>query len=73
MKIFDCITYFDEPMLFELRLNILSSYVDEFVVSEATYTHSGGKKKINFKKENFPKFKDKITHLIVDQEPKDLF
>ena len=73
MKIFDCITYYDEPMLFELRLNILSSYVDEFIVSEATYTHSGGKKKINFKKENFPKFKNKITHLIVDQEPKDLF
>jgi len=73
MKIFDCITYFDEPMLFELRLNILSSYVDEFIVSEATYTHSGKKKKINFNKENFPKFKNKITHLIVDQEPKDLF
>ncbi len=73
MKIFDCITYFDEPMLFELRLNILSSFVDEFIVSEATYTHSGKKKKINFKKENFPKFKNKITHLIVDQEPKDLF
>ena len=73
MKIFDCITYFDEPMLFELRLNILSSYVDEFIVSEATYTHSGEKKKINFNKENFPKFKNKITHLIVDQEPKDLF
>ena len=45
MKIFDCITYYDEPMLFELRLNILSSYVDEFIVSEATYTHSGEKKK----------------------------
>ena len=73
MKIFDCITYYDEPMLFELRLNILSSYVDEFIVSEATYTHSGKKKIINFKKENFPKFKNKITHLIVDQEPKDLF
>ena len=73
MKIFDCITYFDEPMLFELRLNILNSYVDEFIVSEATYTHSGKKKKINFNKENFPKFKNKITHLIVDQEPDDLF
>ena len=73
MKIFDCITYFDEPMLFELRLNILNSYVDEFIVSEATYTHSGKKKNINFNKENFPKFKNKITHLIVDQEPEDLF
>ena len=50
MKIYDCITYFDEPMLFEVRLNILNSYVDEFVVSEAIFTHSGEKKKINFDK-----------------------
>ena len=48
MKIFDCITYFDEPMLFDLRLNILEPYVDEFVVSEATFTHSGQKKKNQF-------------------------
>ena len=46
MKIFDCITYFDEPLLFELRLHILNDYVDEFVVCEATYTHSGEKKKL---------------------------
>ena len=46
MKIFDCITYFDEPLLFDLRLNILNDYVDEFVVCEATYTHSGKKKKL---------------------------
>ena len=73
MKIYDCITYFDEPMLFEVRLNILNSYVDEFVVSEAIFTHSGEKKKINFDKNKFPKFKNKITHLILEEEPKDLF
>ncbi len=72
MKIFDCITYFDEPLLFELRLNILDKYVDEFIVSEATYTHSGEKKKINFNKELYPKFKDRITHIIIDQEPQNL-
>ena len=59
MKIFDCITYYDEPMLFELRLNILSSYVDEFIVSEATYTHSGGKKKLILKKKIFLNLKIK--------------
>ena len=73
MKIYDCITYFDEPMLFELRLNILNSYVDEFIVSEATFTHSGEKKKINFDKNKFPKFKNRITHLISKEEPKGLF
>ena len=48
MKIYDCITYFDEPMLFELRLNILDLHVDQFIVSEATFTHSGEKKKNKF-------------------------
>jgi beta-1,4-mannosyl-glycoprotein beta-1,4-N-acetylglucosaminyltransferase len=72
MKIFDCTTYFDEPLLFELRLNILSKYVDEFIVCEATFTHSGQKKKINFDKKNYPDFKDKITHIVVDKEPDDL-
>ena len=73
MKIFDCITYFDEPLLFELRLHILNDYVDEFVVCEATYTHSGEKKKINFNKNDYPNFKKKITHIIVDNQPNDLF
>ena len=73
MKIFDCTTYFDEPLLFELRLNILDEYIDEFIVSEATFTHSGQNKKINFNKNNYPRFKDRITHIIVEKEPDDLF
>jgi beta-1,4-mannosyl-glycoprotein beta-1,4-N-acetylglucosaminyltransferase len=73
MKIFDCTTYFNEPLLFELRLNILNEYVDKFIVCEATYTHSGQKKKINFNKDNFPNFKEKITHIVVDKDPENLF
>ena len=73
MKIFDCTTYFEEPLLFDLRLNILNEYVDEFIVCEATYTHSGQKKKINFNVNNYPNFKNKITHIIIDEQPKDLF
>ena len=72
MKIFDCTTYFDEPLLFELRLNILDKFVDEFFVCEATYTHSGQPKKINFDKNNYSNFKNRITHIIVDQEPNNL-
>ena len=48
MKIIDCITYFNEPLLFELRLNILEKFVDEFIVCEARYTHAGEKKKTKF-------------------------
>jgi beta-1,4-mannosyl-glycoprotein beta-1,4-N-acetylglucosaminyltransferase len=73
MKIFDCITYFNEPMIFDLRLNILNKYVDEFIVCEATYTHRGDKKKINFNKNLYPKFKNRIKHLIVDKEPQGLY
>lgn len=72
MKVFDCITYYNEPLLFNLRLNILNKFVDEFVVCEANFTHSGEKKKINFKAEDYPKFKNRITHLIVDREPNGL-
>ncbi len=72
MKIFDCITYFDEPILFELRLNILNKYVDEFIVSEALFTHSGKQKKINFDKELYPKFKNRIKHIIVKNKPNNI-
>ena len=73
MKIIDCITYFNEPLLFELRLNILDKFVDEFVVSEATFTHSGKKKNINFDISRYEKFKHKIKHLIISEKPDDLF
>ncbi|OUX53180.1 MAG: hypothetical protein CBE47_03745 [Pelagibacteraceae bacterium TMED287] len=73
MKVVDCITYFDEPLLFEIRLNILDKFVDEFVVSEANFTHSGEQKKINFDISRYKKFKHKIKHLIISEKPKDLF
>ena len=72
MKIIDCITYFNEPMLFELRLNILEKYVDEFLVCEAKYTHSGEKKNLNFDINNFKNFKNKINYVAVENEPSDL-
>ena len=72
MKIFDCTTYFDEPMLFEIRLNILDKHVDEFIVAEALYTHSGKRKKINFNKNLYPRFKNRITHIIIENEPSNI-
>ena len=49
-KIFDCITFFDNNFMFNLRYNILKDYVDYFVVCESIYDHRGKpKKKILFK------------------------
>jgi beta-1,4-mannosyl-glycoprotein beta-1,4-N-acetylglucosaminyltransferase len=70
MKIYDCITYFDERILFEIRLNCLNKYVDKFIVAESTYTHSGNKKKINFNINDYPLFKNRIHHIIVKDKPK---
>ena len=72
MKIFDCSLYYDEDLILELRLNMLSRYVDKFVISESKYTHSGQKKKLNFNINNFPEFKNKIIYLVDDNEPSDL-
>ena len=72
MKIIDTTTYFEEDLMMKLRFNILDPYVDKFIVSEATYSHSGNKKNIKFDKEKFPKFKEKIIHIVLDKEPENL-
>ena len=56
----------------DIRFNILNSYVDKFIICESLYTHSGKKKDINFNINDYPKFKDKIIHLILEKEPDDL-
>lgn len=69
MNIYDCFMYYDEDLLLDIRLNVLDKYVKKFVITEATYTHNGSKKKLNFNIQNFIKFKDKIEYIIVDQHP----
>jgi len=64
--------YFDEDMLLDLRLNILNKYVKKFIITEATYTHNGSSKKLNFDIKNFSKFKDKIEYIVVDKPPPNL-
>ena len=61
--------FFDEEMLLDLRLNIMDKYVDKFVITEATYTHSGKPKKLLFDIQKFSKFKDKIIYNVVDKQP----
>ena len=62
--------YFDEKVILDLRLNILNEYVDYFVIVESTYTHKGEKRKPLFNIENFNKFRNKIIHLVYNDEPK---
>ena len=72
MKIYDCFMFFDEEMLLDLRLNIMDKYVDKFVITESTYMHSGKSKKLIFDISKFPKFKDKIIYIVVNEPPSDL-
>ena len=72
MKVFDCTTYYDEELIIDLRFNMLNEYVDKFVICEAKFSHSGKKKKLNFDINKFPKFKDKIIYIALDNEPNDL-
>ena len=69
-KIFDCITFFDNNLMFEIRYNILFKHVHKFIVCESAYDHSGKKKKKNFIWKSYYK-KDKIKHLFMkDAFPK---
>ena len=69
MNIYDCFMYFDEDLLLDLRFNTLNKYVKKFIITEATYTHNGTKKKLKFDINKFQKFKDKITYIVVDEQP----
>lgn len=72
MNIYDCFMYFDEDLLLDLRLNVLNKYIKKFVITEATYTHNGTKKKLTFDIKKFSKFKDKIEYIVVDEQPPSL-
>ena len=69
MKIIDCTSFYNEHMMYEIRLNILKDKVDKFIVTESTYSHSGKRKKLNFDINNYPKFKDRISYIVIDKEP----
>ena len=64
--------FFDEEMLLDLRLNIMNKYVDKFIITEATYMHSGKPKKLGFDINKFSKFKDIIIYNVIDEPPKDI-
>ena len=65
--IYDCMMYFNEIELLEIRLNTLDMVVDKFVIVESPYTHSGKPKPLYLeealKEERFKKFLSKIIYL----------
>ena len=62
-KIIDCVTFFDNNFIFEIRYNILVNYVDYFVICESKYDYTGKKKKGKARGKQFGKFKYHKRHL----------
>ncbi len=60
--------YFDEDMLLDLRLNIMSKYVDYFVIIESKYTHQGKVKENKLNIADLKKFKDKIIYVYNEEK-----
>lgn len=69
--IFDCIPFFNELDILKLRMQIMSPYVDRFVLEESTVTFSGEPKEMIFdrNREMFAEFADKIIYVAVDNSP----
>lgn len=68
-RIYDCFCYFNEDHILELRLETLWDIVDYFIISEATYTHSGEARQPHFDHDKFKKYQSKIRYLQLDKRP----
>jgi len=65
-KIIDCITFFDNNFMFNLRYKILENQVDYFVVCESLYDHKGQFKDKKFIfKNDFDE--NKIKYILLDK------
>ena len=62
VNFFDCVTFFRENYITNLRFEILNESINYFVICESQYDHLGKKKKFNFKLKN-PKFRNKIIYI----------
>lgn len=72
--VYDCIPFFNEIDILNLRLHVLAPLVDKFIIEEATVTFSGEPKELCFKKnkELFKEFLPKIEYIVVDNSPIDM-
>jgi beta-1,4-mannosyl-glycoprotein beta-1,4-N-acetylglucosaminyltransferase len=66
-KIYDCITFFKENFITNLRFEILNDTVDYFVICESIYDHRGQKKVLNFKLLN-ERYRSKIIYIVLEEK-----
>ncbi|OGN54644.1 MAG: hypothetical protein A2098_03915, partial [Chlamydiae bacterium GWF2_49_8] len=68
-KIYDCVLFFNEPELLEIRLNELYESVDKFVIVETIENFQGKLKPLYFEENRhlFKKFEDKIIHIALKE------
>lgn len=71
--VYDCIPFFNELDILNLRLHIMEPLVDKFIIEEATVTFSGEPKELCFEKnrEMFREFLPKIEYIVVEDSPVD--
>ncbi len=69
MKVYDAFLFFNELDLLELRLNVLDSCVDYFVIVESAITFQGEDKEFFFEKHRsrFARFEHKIVYFKVEK------
>lgn len=69
--VYDCIPFFNELDILNLRLHILDPLVDKFIIEESTVTFSGAPKELCFEKNKklFEEFLPKIEYIVVDNSP----
>src|SRR3989304_5649540 len=68
-KVYDCVLFFNEPELLEIRLNELYESVDKFVIVETIENFQGKLKPLYFEENRhlFKKFEDKIIHIALKE------
>jgi beta-1,4-mannosyl-glycoprotein beta-1,4-N-acetylglucosaminyltransferase len=69
--VWDCFLFNDELALLEFRLRLLDPVVDQFVLVEATRTHTGVPKRPHYADNlaRFERHRHKIRHVLVDDMP----
>jgi beta-1,4-mannosyl-glycoprotein beta-1,4-N-acetylglucosaminyltransferase len=68
-RIYDCFCYFNEDLILQLRLETLWNFVDFFVISEASYTHAGLDRDLQFDIQKFQKYASKIRYIPLNDRP----
>ena len=68
--VYDCIPFFNELDILNLRLHVLSDCVDRFIIEESTRTFSGEPKELCFEKNKkmFAPFLSRIDYVVVSDD-----